>query len=153
MPTPPAPVPAPSESGPSESAPPERIVVAAVCLRDERGHVLSVRKRGTAAFMLPGGKIERGETPEQAAVRETREELAVELRDVRPLGVFEGRAANEPDAVLHSTVFTAEALGAPAASAEIAELRWIDPAALPLDVPLAPMLRENVVPLLLGGDA
>ena len=53
-------------------------IVAAVVL-DDRNHVLVVRKRGTTAFMQPGGKLEPGETPVQAALRETREEVGVTL--------------------------------------------------------------------------
>ncbi|MDT9594263.1 NUDIX domain-containing protein [Nocardioides zeae] len=127
---------------------PLHFVVAAVCLQDADGRVLTVRKRGTERFMLPGGKIEAGETPEQTAVREIAEEIGVELRDLALLGVFEGAAANEPGASLHSTVFTATTDGEPAAAAEIAEVRWVDPAAPPAGLPLAPMLEENVLPLL-----
>ncbi|BDH55285.1 hypothetical protein [Tsukamurella sp. PLM1] len=36
------------------------LTVAAVCFRDQTGRVLTVRKRGTDAFMLPGGKLEPG---------------------------------------------------------------------------------------------
>ncbi|HEY1133502.1 MAG TPA: NUDIX domain-containing protein [Nocardioides sp.] len=130
---------------------PLHFVVAAVCLSDDAGRVLTVRKRGTERFMLPGGKIEPGETPEQTAVREIAEEIGVGLRDLAPLGVFEGEAANEPGATLHSTVFTATAVGEPAAAAEIAEVRWIDPRTPPAGLPLAPMLEQNVLPLLLAG--
>lgn len=38
---------------------------------------------------LPGGKLEKGETPEQCIVREIREELASEVKAERVLGVVE----------------------------------------------------------------
>lgn len=129
---------------------PLHFVVAAVCLRDHRGRLLSVRKEGTSRFMLPGGKLEPGETARDAAIREIREEVGVELADVELLGEFHGAAANEPGATLESTVFTARALGEPVACAEIAEVRWVDPADLPADLPLAPLLEHQVVPVLLG---
>lgn len=119
------------------------IVVAAVALvRD--GHVLTVRKQGTERFMLVGGKLEPGEGAREAAVRETREEVGLEVRDVRLLGTFLSEAANEPGHTLHSTVFRVEADGEPVAAAEIAEVRWT-----PLDAPaddLAPMLALHVLP-------
>jgi len=56
-------------------------VVAAVIERD--GHVLICqRKRGRHAlkWAFPGGKVEPGETPQEALERELREELAIEAR-------------------------------------------------------------------------
>lgn len=125
------------------------IRVSAVVLRDASGRVLTVRKRGTSRFMLPGGKPEVGETAAETALRETHEELGVVLDPARlePLGVFHSAAANEPDHRLESTVFTHPPVEIAGPAAEIAELRWLDPAAeLPDD--LAPMLRDNVLPAL-----
>ena len=53
--------------------------VAAVILTDEEGKIL-ICKRGEGGscahlWEMPGGKVEQGETPAQAAVRECREEL------------------------------------------------------------------------------
>ncbi|WP_343996462.1 NUDIX domain-containing protein [Nocardioides dubius] len=121
------------------------IVVSAVALvRD--GAVLTVRKRGTSKFMLVGGKPESGETPLECAVRETREEVGLELRDLELLGEFTSEAANEPGHLLHSTVFSAALPGEPEAAAEIAELRWTTLDGAYDD--LAPMLEFNVLPLL-----
>lgn len=124
-------------------------VVAAVCLRDERGWVLTVRKSGTESFMLPGGKIEPGETAYDAGVREVREEVGLDLDGLTPLGHFVADAANEPGHLVDSTVFTADLPGPPTASGEIVELRWIDPVA-PHDsgLRLAPLLLDHVLPAL-----
>lgn len=55
------------------------IVVAAVIVRD--GRVLACQRSGAGKFPLkwefPGGKIQSGETPENALERELREELGV----------------------------------------------------------------------------
>jgi 8-oxo-dGTP diphosphatase len=53
-------------------------VVGAV-IRDAGGRLLTVRKRGTARFMLAGGKREPGEDDLAALARELREELGVEI--------------------------------------------------------------------------
>ena len=99
------------------------IVVAAVALvRD--GHVLTVRKRGTERFMLVGGKLEPGESARDAALRETYEEVGLEIESATLLGEFLSEAANEPGHSLHSTVFWVESDADPVASAEIAEVRW-----------------------------
>ncbi|NPC96638.1 NUDIX domain-containing protein [Nocardioides sp. zg-DK7169] len=124
------------------------MVVAGVCVRDERGHLLVVRKATSRLFQLPGGKLEPGESPLAAGIRETREEVGLELTDVRELGRFEAPAANEPGAIVESTIYTASSTDTPVAAAEIAEARWIDPAAA--EVPLAPLLELHVLPALLA---
>jgi len=127
------------------------IVVAAVCFRDEAGRVLAVRKQGTDAFMLPGGKLEPGESAAAAAIREVREEIGLHVDHVEPLGHWVAVAANEPGMRVESSVFTAALPGEPVAAAEIAELRWLDPVAVAageVEVPLAPLLRDHVLPAL-----
>jgi 8-oxo-dGTP diphosphatase len=126
------------------------IRVSAVVLRDAEGRVLTVRKRGTASFMLPGGKPEPGESARQAATRELAEELSLEVdvNRLRELGSFVAPAANEDDSVVQADVFEAPPGGDSRPSAEIEELRWQspDPASFPPD--LAPLLADHVLPAL-----
>lgn len=124
------------------------IRVAAVVLRNARGDVLTVRKRGTSRFMLPGGKPEDGESPVQTAVREAAEEVGIALDPARMvlLGDFEAPAANEPDHLLLSTVYTHPLEGTPRIAGEIEQMRWQPPSQAPDD--LAPMLLLNVFPAL-----
>ncbi len=70
------------------------ITVSAICFEREDGAVLTVRKRGTSAWMLPGGKPEDGEGAAACAVREVLEELGVELGidRIAPMGEFETQA-------------------------------------------------------------
>ncbi|WP_164512815.1 NUDIX hydrolase [Leucobacter chromiireducens] len=138
------------------AATPPTIRVSAVVLRDELGRVLNVRKRGTNALMLPGGKHEPGEDPRDTAVRECWEELGLELdrEALRPLGVFRTAAANEPGHLVEATVFAHPLVpGASAAApqAEIAQLEWVDPALARDD--LAPLNTELVFPALLAADS
>lgn len=125
--------------------PPDPIVVAAVVfVRD--GHVLTVRKQGTSRFMLVGGKLEAGESALEAALRETREEVGIELPTAELLGEFVSEAANEPGHELRSTVFLASTEQEPVPSGEIAEVRWSS--LRDVDDDLAPMLEHHVMPLL-----
>jgi mutator protein MutT len=56
----------------------ERVGVAVVILQE--GRVLGVsRKHDHSDFGLPGGKVEQGEEPEEAALREVREETGLEV--------------------------------------------------------------------------
>ncbi len=122
------------------------IEIVGAVLRDAGGRLLTVRKEGSAIFMLPGGKPEPTETPEMALGRELAEELGVQLGGATLLGRFEAPAANEPGAIVRSTVFLVDIVGEPSPAAEIAEMRWIDPAAA--DVAIAPLLWRHVLPAL-----
>lgn len=60
----------------------------AVCLYHRRadGLILGVsRKNDPTKFGLPGGKVDPGEEPEQAIVREVAEETGLVVNDVRPV--------------------------------------------------------------------
>jgi 8-oxo-dGTP diphosphatase len=123
------------------------VEVVGAIIRDGAGRLLTVRKRGTPWFMLPGGKREPGEDDLTALAREVREELGVRLISSRLLGCFEAPAANEPGATVRSHAYLTEIEGAPAILAEIEELLWIDPAAPPA-VPIAPLLVGEILPRL-----
>ena len=125
----------------------DAIVVSAVDLRDAEGSLLTVRKRGTASFMHPGGKPEAGETPAHCAVREVEEELGLVLDPTRLelVAVHRTAAANEAGRPLVASVFRHPALEAEARpdvtpAAEIEEVRWVDPSH-PLPEDSAPLLR------------
>jgi 8-oxo-dGTP diphosphatase len=122
-------------------------VVGAV-IRDHDGRLLTVRKAGTAAYMLPGGKREPGEDDLTALARELREELGVTLVAAKTLGRFEAAAVNEPGARVRSDVYFATVEGRMTAGAEIADLVWIDPASPPDDIALAHLLRDEILPRL-----
>lgn len=128
---------------------PAIISVAAIVFTDDNGRVLCVRKHTSPRFQLPGGKPEGSETLVETAVRETREEVGVTVdpEHVSFLGQFSAPASNEPGHTVTSTVFLHPGTGiAPAPAAEIAEARWVDPAAP--DCQLAPLLRDEIFPAL-----
>jgi 8-oxo-dGTP pyrophosphatase MutT (NUDIX family) len=128
-----------------------RIVVSAVCVFDEAGRLLTVRKQGTDRFMHPGGKPEPGETAAETASRELLEEVGIAIapEELLPMGVWLAEAANEAATDIEATVFTAPGTWTAHPSAEIAEIRWLDLAAdLPAD--LAPLLTDHILPALSG---
>jgi 8-oxo-dGTP diphosphatase len=126
----------------------EPIRIVAALIRDEAGRVLLVRKRGTAAFMQPGGKRDPGEDDVTALARELDEELGCRVvpQSIAALGSFQCEAANEPDRQVHAAVYAVDVTGAVAARAEIDEIVWIDPAS-PGAIHLAPLTRDYVLPL------
>jgi 8-oxo-dGTP diphosphatase len=121
-------------------------IAAALVVRGD-GRALLVRKRGTRAFMQPGGKIAPGESATQALARELREELGCTVKgEPVGLGSFSAPAANEAGWIVEAELFAVGLAGAIEIGAEIEELAWVDPDA-PGSVPLAPLTRDCVLPL------
>jgi 8-oxo-dGTP diphosphatase len=126
----------------------DAIKVVAALIRDDAGRVLLVRKRGTVAFMQPGGKRDAGEDDAAALAREIAEELGCcALRDtIQPLGEFDAVAANEPGRRVHACLYAVDVTGDLVPNREIDAMVWVDPA-MPPDIPLAPLTRDHVLPL------
>lgn len=132
---------------------PPRLHIVAALIADDQGRVLMVRKRGTRAFIHPGGKRRPGESSRQTLLRELNEELGIQVvpGSLVRLGCFEEWAVNEPGLRVRSEVFLVRPLGHPRPQAEISELRWMDPRAP--DRPLAPMSQKHVLPAWLAREA
>lgn len=128
---------------------PNVIRIAAALILDEAGQTLLVRKRNTRMFMQPGGKIDAGESPVQALVRELHEELqlVIEPFQARLLGEFTAPAANEPGFEVHCTLFEVHTRAAIEPAAEIEEIVWVSE---PGELALAPLTRDQVWPLYLA---
>lgn len=134
---------------------PVHIAVAAL-VRD--GQILLVhrhpeRRRYPDCWDLVGGHIELGESPQEAVVRECREELGVDLLDPRPFPL----TFTDPTLVMHAFVvehWTGEPVNA--APDEHDDLRWFGPeavAGLTLADPasLPDILREMAARPVYGG--
>lgn len=124
------------------------IHIAAALLIDPAGRTLLVRKRGTQVFMQPGGKIDAGETPVQALVRELHEELGVRVDPEQAvhLGRFSAPAANEPGFEVQAELFRVECAEAVSPAAEIEEVHWLAADQAPA-LALAPLTRDLILPL------
>jgi 8-oxo-dGTP diphosphatase len=122
-------------------------VLAAVITRGGRWLLCRrpLHKRHGGSWEFPGGKLEAGEDLEQAAVRELREELAV---DVERCGrvLYRRRDPGSPFVIEFAEVVVR---GEPT-SLEHDELRWAEPAEAAL-LPLAPADRA-FVEAWLGGE-
>ena len=132
----------------SEQRDAKRIRIVAAVVLNQAGDTLLVRKRGTAAFMQPGGKPAEGETSLAALERELIEELGCgpERSSCRGLGTYSAPAANEPGWIVEAELFSARLAGEVRLDSEIEEAIWIDPDGQPA-VELAPLTRLHALPL------
>ena len=105
--------------------------MAAAIPRDDDGRIWLLRRtlhEGAGRWTFPGGFVDLGESVEDAARRETREELEMEIELGGLVGVY-SRSTERTVLV----VFHARALGAGRATAEASEVRAFAPAQLPWD--------------------
>jgi 8-oxo-dGTP diphosphatase len=115
-----------------------RVVVGGAVLHD--GRLLAARRSAppelAGRWELPGGKVEPGESEEQALVRELREELGI---DVLPLERIPGEWPLRPGLVLRA--WTARLLsGVPQPLQDHDRLRWLTPGS----VGAVPWLDQDV---------
>src|SRR6478672_12402914 len=103
-----------------------------------RTEVLLGRKRtglGTGRLVAPGGKLEPGETAVDAAIREVREEVGIEVaaHDLVPVAEIAYPFLDRPHASQVHRAFTASVFrGEPRASSEL-EPAWFPVASIPFD--------------------
>ncbi len=106
-----------------------RVPCAGAVIADPAGRLLLIRRRnepGAGRWSLPGGRIEPGETDEQAVVREVREETGLSVRAGRLLGTVQrpGLAGAIFDIRDYLATVTGGSL---AAGDDAADARWVTP--------------------------
>lgn len=113
------------------------IQVAAAIISENQRLLLARRKDGTFAgyWEFPGGKVEPGETPEQALQREIREELSTESEVQDYYGEAEHKVASGD--VLTILFYRCRLVGAPMAGEAHDQVEW---------VPFAEALKYRLIP-------
>ncbi len=122
-----------------------RVGVAAIIERE--GKVLLLKRRnahGAGSWAVPGGHLEFGETPEECAVRETREEAGLTISSIRFAAITNDFFPEEKLHYITIWMRAASSAGEPfiAAADEADELGWFDWQNLPapLFLPLRNLL-------------
>ncbi|MBL9046774.1 MAG: 8-oxo-dGTP diphosphatase MutT [Tabrizicola sp.] len=127
------------------------ILVSAVALIDADGRVLLAQrpegKSLAGLWEFPGGKVEPGETPEAALIRELKEELDIDTW-ASCLAPLSFASHSYPDFHLLMPLFACRRWQGTVRAAEGQKLAWVKPNALkdypmpPADLPLIPILRD-----------
>jgi 8-oxo-dGTP diphosphatase len=127
------------------------ILVAAVALIDTDGRVLLAErpagKHLAGLWEFPGGKVDPGETPEAALIRELAEELGIDVHE-SCLAPFTFASHAYPDFHLLMPLYVCRKWSGIVAAREGQRLAWVRPARLadykmlPADKPLVAMLRD-----------
>ncbi len=127
------------------------VLVAAVALVDPDGRVLiAQRPEGKAMAGLwefPGGKVDPGETPEEALIRELKEELDIDVT-ASCLGPFTFASHAYDDFHLLMPLYLCRKWEGTVRPLEGQALKWVQPLRLadhpmpPADKPLVAMLRD-----------
>ena len=127
--------------------------VGSICVIERRdGAVLLVRLSYRNSWGLPGGLLKRGETPEQAALREVKEESTLDVELVGDPAVVVDSIAQRVDVIFRARPAPGvDPDGASASSAEIVEVAWFPADALPdlqheASGAMVALARRRVVP-------
>jgi 8-oxo-dGTP diphosphatase len=127
------------------------LLVAACALVDADGRVLITQrpegKQLAGLWEFPGGKVEKGETPEETVVRELAEEIGVETKVACLAPLTFASHSYEHFNLLMPLFVCRRFWGTPVAK-EVAALKWVRPKNLrdypmpPADAPLIPFLID-----------
>ena len=107
-----------------------------LCLAIQDGRLLlGMKKRGFGARWWNGfgGKIEEGETIEEAAKRETQEECGIVIRSMEGVGIHEFRFDSKPEEILEVHVFRVDTFEGEPIETEEMRPQWFVFAEIPYD--------------------
>ena len=95
---------------------------------DDLGRVFLMKSPKWEGFLVPGGKIEAGETEEEALRREIREEMGIEITDLERVGEVikpPSKDFKDPELTFHFIDFYAKAQSTQVKpNHEISEFGW-----------------------------
>lgn len=121
---------------------------AGIIIKDRK--LLVDKSFGKDFYVSPGGKIETGETPIQALIRELNEEVSIVVneKDIKVFGTFFAQSVNNTQLTLKMDVFLINSWqGEIAPSHEIESIAWVTSENSD-QLPLGSVFEKDVIPKL-----
>ncbi|WP_010252137.1 NUDIX hydrolase [Myroides injenensis] len=125
-----------------------KIYLASAIITNQNSELLTVRKKGSKYYMMPGGKIEVNENSFQALKRELLEELNFQIsaKDVSFIGSHSTEAINESNTTVTADIFHIQIDYLDfKPNAEIEEVLWLNKLNYN-NYPLAHLIKEFSIP-------
>jgi ADP-ribose pyrophosphatase YjhB (NUDIX family) len=105
-------------------------IIIEISNKNRNGIVLITRKNPPFGWAIPGGFVDYGESLEQAAIREAKEETSLDVKLIRQFHTY-SHPSRDPRHHTISTVFIARADGIPLARDDAADAAIFSLQALP----------------------
>lgn len=100
--------------------------VAQKAIIEKDGKILVCRGIGDAVWEFPGGRLHAGEAPVEGIAREIREELGIELKDIKPSSIHPSfHYKSNMQQVFIAYACTCDSAEIKADASEVEEVKWV----------------------------
>jgi 8-oxo-dGTP diphosphatase len=118
--------------------------IAGLIIKDKK--ILVTRKYNEPHFIIPGGRVEEGESARETLSRELKEELSVNLIDMIYWSTHEAVHFKDKNKLILMESYLAAIEGNPIATSEINEFIWIDSSYKEKGIKIASIDEDYVLP-------
>ncbi len=118
--------------------------IAAIVIRDRK--LLMCKKYDEPHFIMPGGKIEPGETPKTRLEIELKEETGLNLVDMKYWNTYQAVHFKDKNKLVVMETYLVSVTGNPRPGKEINEINWIDFSYKEKNIKLASINEDYLLP-------
>jgi 8-oxo-dGTP diphosphatase len=113
---------------PDPVSPKRRVPCVGALIHDDQGHLLVVRRArepGIGLWSVPGGRVERDETDQEAVVREVLEETSLHVTVGMRVGTVQRPGPGDTIYDIRDYACSLSVVTAPVAGDDAADVRWV----------------------------